>query len=88
MIPKTVRIRSKANDAEGNSITAKGPLCVVFDAALLSDAEALAIFMRDDSAGASDDEVQAYGRVDFLFRALTVQLVFVVAQVSFGSLAG
>ena len=63
---KTVRIRWKANDAEGNSITAKGPLCVVYDAALLSDAEALAIFMRDDNARASDDEVQAYGRVDSL----------------------
>ena len=69
-----VHIRWRADDTEGKLISAGGPLCVVYDSALLSNAAALTSAMRDDNMDASvqmgTDEMHAYGHVDIVFAAL------------------
>ena len=69
-----VRIRWPENDEEGQLISQQGPLCVVFDSALLEDPEALSSVMSDDNLNASvqmaEDEMHCYGRVHALFDLL------------------
>ena len=65
-----LRIRWQEGDSEGHEIMEKGPICVVYDAKLLDDHEALSSIMSDDNLNAtiqlSEDEMQAFGRVDAL----------------------
>jgi len=65
------RIRWPEDDVEGHMISEQGPLCVVYDSALLEDQDALSSVMSDDNLNASvqmvEDEMQAYGRVVAIF---------------------
>ena len=69
-----IKIRFRDDDKEGHLISESGPICVVYDSALLEDPEALSSVMSDDNLNASvqmsEDEMQAFGRVHGIFEAL------------------
>ena len=69
-----VPIRWRPDDTEGQLISEQGLLCVVYGCELLDDKEALSSVTGDDNLNAgvqmAEDEMQAFGRVHYLFEAM------------------
>ena len=64
-------IKFQTGDEEGQFILQDGPLCVVYEADLLEDAEAMGAVMTEDNLNADvqhgEEEIQAFGRVGLIY---------------------